>query len=261
MLFIILLSSLAALGSLAAHAQPGPSASPTKPPAATRPNAGPAWSELKPEEQMALEPLRNEWGSIDDLRKRKWLQIAARYAAMSAPDQARLQARMTEWAKMTPQERSKVRLQFLEAKKIPATARQADWEAYKALSPEERKALAARATPAPRAAAKTAEPAPRGSSAKRNAPRAASVGTTHAAASAPAATPARPATPNVVQGAPGATTVLITKHQAPPAHPAKSNARIVVSPDVVDKSTLLPRAGAQSSHARPTAASTPAARP
>ena len=204
-----------------------------------------------------MKPLQHEWSSIDDLRKRKWLQIAERYPTMSAPDQARLQTRMAEWAKMSPQERGKVRLQFLEAKKIPATTRQADWEAYQALSPDERKALAARATTAPHAAAKAAEATPHGTSAKRNAPHAGSASAAHAAASVPIA---KPATPTLVQGAPGATTVLITKHQAPPAHPATGSARIVVSPDVVDKSTLLPQAGAQSSRARSAAASTPAAR-
>lgn len=257
------LSSLAALWPVAANAQTKPtsaaaSSAATKSSTAPTPSTGPAWSELKPLEQTALKPLRNEWTSIDDLGKRKWLQIAERYPTMSVPDQARLQTRMAEWAKLTPQERGKVRLQFLEAKKIPATDRQADWEAYQALSPDERKALAARATTAPRAAAKVAEPIPRSASAKRNAPRAASVSTAHAAASAPTA---KPATPTLVQGAPGATTVLITKHQAPPAHPATGSAKIVVSPDVVDKSTLLPRAGAQSPRTRPTASSAPAARP
>ena len=256
------LSSLAAIGPGAAHAQTKPasavSPSAVKISAPPKPSTGLSWSELKSSEQAALKPLRNEWASIDDLSKRKWLQIAERYPAMSAPDQARLQARMAEWTKLTPQERGKVRLEFLEAKKIPATDRQADWEAYQALSPDERKALAARAASTPRAATKGPEPVPHGVSAK---PKASQLNSSSAHPAAPPSPSAKPATPTVVQAAPGATTVLITKRQAPPAQQAASGARIAASADVVDKSTLLPRAGAQSPHPRPAAASTPVARP
>lgn len=254
------LSTLVAAWPVAAHAQPRPASAVAsaagKAPAPPKPSTGPSWSELKPSAQAALKPLRNEWASIDDLGKRKWLQIAERYPAMSATDQARMQDRMIEWTKLTPQERGKVRLQFLEAKKIPATNRQADWEAYQALSPDERKAFAARAASAPRAAPKGAEAAAHPASVKRGTlPPGGSAA--HPAAPTPTA---KPATPSVVQGAPGATTVLITKRQAPPAHQAASGARIAASPDVIDKTTLLPRAGAQSPQPRPAAASEPGAR-
>lgn len=254
-------SILAVLSPLAAHAQLTPvsaaSSAATKSATATKSNPGPAWSELKPAEQAALKPLQSDWASIDDLRKRTWLQMVARYPLMNTADQILLQARMAEWAKMTSQERSKVRSQFLDLSKIPSTDRQERWEAYQALSLDERKALAARAASAPRAAGKASEPGSR-TAATRLGARQAKANAVPAAASAPSA---KPATPTVVQGAPGATTVLITKHQARPAHPAKGGAKIIVSPDVVDKSTLLPRAGAQSPRARPAAASTPASRP
>lgn len=229
--------------------------------APSRPGTGPVWAELSATEQQALAPLRNQWVSIDELGKRKWLQIAARYPTMSEADQARLQERMVEWTRLTPQERSKVRLQFLEAKKIPTTKRQADWEAYQALTPEERKTLAARAASAARPAsaprpARKAEPAPNVASGKRKAQPQGGV----AAHPSAAAAPATPATPSVVQAAPGATTVLITKRQSTPPRPAASSARIAVSADVVDKETLLPRAGAQSPYGRAAQASTPAPR-
>lgn len=259
------LSSLAALTAVDAHAQPraatAAASAVSKPSTAPKPGAGPAWSQLEPSEQIALRPLQNDWASIDELGKRKWRRIAERYPEMPAADQERLQDRMTAWAKLTPQERSKVRLQYLEAKKVPASSRQADWKAYQALSPEERKALAARGATAPRTAGKSVETTARSVSAKRSAPRAANAKPANAAASAPTAKPAKPAAPAVVQAAPGATTVLITKHRTSPAQAASAAARIAVSPDVVDSSTLLPRTGPQSARARPAAASAPAPRP
>lgn len=259
------LAGLVAIWPAAAHAQPAPasavaSAAAGKKPAPAKASAGPSWSDLKPSEQAALKPLQGEWSSIDDLGKRKWIQIAQRYPAMHPSDQARLQDRMTEWAKLTPQERGKVRLQFLEAKKIQATDPQADWHAYQSLSADERKALAARAASvasAPRTMPKGVDAVTHTAPA-RHGVHPPGAGAAHPAAQAPAA-PAKPLTPTLVQGAPGATTVLITKHQpSAPRQPA-SSARIAATPDVVDKTTLLPRAGAQSAQPRPAAASTPAA--
>ncbi len=258
------LSGLAALLAVSAQAQPKPAAAASavaRSSAAPKPGAGPAWSELEPSEQVALRPLQNDWASIDELGKRKWRRIAERYPEMNAADQERLQERMTQWAKLTPQERGKVRSQYLEAKKVPASSRQADWKAYQALSPDERKALAARGTTAPNATGKSMEATAHSAAAKRNAPHAANASSAGVAAPTPAPKPAKPATPTIIQAAPGATTVLITKHRASGAAPATGSAKIAVSPDVVDKSTLLPQAGPQSPRARPTAASTPAARP
>lgn len=252
------LASLLAVWPFASRAQDKPASSAVRTaapgPAQSKASAGPQWAELTASEQQALAPLRGEWTSIDELGKRKWLQIAARYPAMSEADQARLQARMVEWTKLSAQERSKVRLQFLEARKIPTTNRQADWKAYQALTPEERKALAARASraaaSAPKAQRKASEAPAQVASGKRGA--VPSKGVTPQVAT-PAA-PAKPATPSVVQAAPGATTVLITKRKSTPQQPPAGNARIAASADVVDTATLLPRAGAQSPYSRPASA-------
>lgn len=247
-------SANAQLKAASAASSPG-----ARPPVSQKASPGPAWSELEPSEQVALRPLQNDWASIDDLGKRKWRRIAERYAEMTAPDQERLQARMTEWARLTPQQRGKARLQYLEAKKVPARSRQADWEAYQALSPEARAALAERGVTVPRPAAKSTEATARNVSSRHNTPRGAVAA--NAGASAPAARPAKPATPTVVQAAPGATTVLITKRHISSPQPTAGSARIAIAPEEIDKSTLLPRTGSQSPPAKPTKATAPGARP
>lgn len=242
------------LAPLASHAQIKPaaaaSAAVAKPTTSAKSGSGPAWSELKPSEQAALGPLKGEWASIDEARKRKWLKISENYPAMSAADQARLHARMAEWADMSPQDRAKVRTRYLEAKSIPGTDRQAGWEAYKALSLEERKALAARATAAPRSSAKPGQAAPR--AAMREPPpakpaaakRSLAPALTPAPILAPSAKPIAPIAPTV-QGKPGATTNLITQRPPAPARGPAGGPKIAASADVIDKTTLLPRAGAQ----------------
>ena len=61
--------------------------------------------------------------------------------------------------RMTPEERGRARVQFLETRQMSPQERQAGWEAYQALPAEEKRELAQRATPATgRSAASASEP-------------------------------------------------------------------------------------------------------
>jgi len=71
-----------------------------------------------------------------------------------------MHARMAEWAALKPKEREQARLNFAETKKIAPTDRAANWEAYQALSPEERKELANKAKKKPASAALAVKPVP-----------------------------------------------------------------------------------------------------
>jgi hypothetical protein len=105
--------------------------------------------------QAALAPLKQHWAGIDAVRKAKWLVVAQRFPAMPQPERQRVQARMAEWAAMTPSERGRARQNFQELRKLPHEDRQALWEAYRALPDEQKRALAQRTRPV----AKATEPA------------------------------------------------------------------------------------------------------
>ncbi len=226
---------------------------------------GPAWSALKPAQREALKPLERDWAAIDGLRKRKWLEIAERYPSMPPQDQARLQARMAEWARLTPLERGQARLNFQEAKQAPVRDRQASWEAYQALPPEERRALADRAAPAPAAAASSrtgpATPKAVSAAAPDNRSREAPQPKSNTVPDRGLAAPPKPVAPSVVQAQPGATTTLMSRPPAPPAHQQTGLPKIAATPEYVDKKTLLPQMGAQHAAPRSAAASAPSARP
>ena len=101
--------ALLAIGAalwLSAHAQqPGM-------PNTAAPSTSAAWPTLSPAQKAALAPLKSDWQSIDDTRRQKWLEIAARFPAMPPEERQRIQQRMGEWARMTPDERGRVRLQY-----------------------------------------------------------------------------------------------------------------------------------------------------
>ena len=120
---------------------------------ASKVNANPKWQDLTPAQQLSLKPLAANWNSLNEARKQKWIAIAAGYARLSPEGQSELHSRMTEWASLNQQQRDQARLNFAKSKQLTSHQKTATWEAYQALSPEERKKLAISAPPKPPGAA------------------------------------------------------------------------------------------------------------
>jgi len=119
------------------------------------------WGQLPPAQQAALQPLASEWDGLSDAHRRKWLALARNFGRMSAEEQGTLHSRMTQWATLSPRERSRARLNFAEVQRLaPVDKRKAQWDAYRALTEDERKALAQRATATPRGSAIPPRPVP-----------------------------------------------------------------------------------------------------
>ena len=129
-------------GAGAAGATSGASAKPAHAPS-TKADDQPLWRALTPAQQMALQPLQGEWDQMDGLRRQKWLQLANRFTAMKPEEQRRVQERMREWAKLTPQQRELARETYARTRRIGAEEKTASWENYQQLSPDQKKELAA----------------------------------------------------------------------------------------------------------------------
>jgi hypothetical protein len=130
---------------------------------AQRAEAQPAWIDLTPAQQGALAPLSGTWRSLGEAHKRKWIALSENFFIMPPAEQALLHSRMTEWAALSPQQRTLARLNYAEAQKVAPTDKRAKWEAYQALSPEEKRKLAAGAAaakPAPPPTAVAVQPVP-----------------------------------------------------------------------------------------------------
>ena len=158
---LIVLAGLLA-SSQASLAQVDPSAS-VRAGIKTTAISSPDWSQLTPPQQQALAPLASTWNTgISEAQKRKWLEISKNYGGLPPQAQATLNSRMKEWVALSPQERAQARLNF---GKINETTRQltpeekkAQWEAYQALTPDEKQRLAATASPKPAGAATAVKP-------------------------------------------------------------------------------------------------------
>ncbi|HEY1393999.1 MAG TPA: DUF3106 domain-containing protein [Methylibium sp.] len=212
---------------------------------------GPSWAQLTPSQREALKPLEQDWNSIEPDRKQKWLEISSRFPRMGAAERERVQARMADWARLTPSQRGQARLNYQEAKvQASREERQARWEQYKALPEDKRQELAARAdarrraqeAAPPRAAAHSNDVAsgPAGQLKSNVVPN-----PLHSAQH-----PKRVA-PTVVQVKPGATTILMSKRPVPPVHQQTGLPKIAATPEFVDSATLLPQRGPQGAAVEP----------
>lgn len=198
----------------------------------------PTWQSLSAAQRAALAPLRRDWATIDAQRKQKWLEVAGRFQAMPEAERQRVQARMAEWARMTPDERGRARLQFQESRQFSDAERQSRWEAYQALTEAERQELAQRPRTTVPAVPRALPPAA-GADPKSNIlpPGRQAV--------------AKPVAPTVLQAKPGTTTTLMSTKPAPPAHQQAGMPKIVASEGFVNPNTLLPERGPQGAAVRP----------
>jgi hypothetical protein len=113
-----------------------------------RAESHPTWNELNPQQQQSLAPLAGTWRTLSESHKRKWLALSKNYHSMPPAEQARLHSRMAEWANLSPQQRTIARMNYAATQAVPANDKKAKWEAYQALSPEEKRKLASRAAAA-----------------------------------------------------------------------------------------------------------------
>ena len=106
---------------------------------------GPQWSQLSADQQQILAPLAADWDKQLSREQRvKWIGIAKRYPTMKAEEQARVQARMQKWAKLTPEQRWQARERYRSLGKIAPERReelQHYWAEYQALPPQEKRAF------------------------------------------------------------------------------------------------------------------------
>jgi hypothetical protein len=117
-----------------------------------------AWLSLTQVEQAALAPLTKHWNDLSEGQKRKWLAIAKAYPGLAQPEQQKLHSRMVEWAALSAKDREAARLNFARTKSVTKSDRATNWEAYQALSQDERKKLAEDAKGRPVGAAVAVKP-------------------------------------------------------------------------------------------------------
>lgn len=117
-----------------------------------------AWQQLTPRQKQALAPLGAQWGALTGQQQSKWLALSQNFAQLSVAEQITIHARMADWVALSPQQRTLARLNFNKLQNLPKEDKKAKWEAYQALSPEEKRLLSAGTGAPAKSAAPTAKP-------------------------------------------------------------------------------------------------------
>lgn len=131
---------------------------PTPPATNPLPAVHPNWAELTIVQQRIFAPLAPEWNGMPELARKKWLQIAQAYPKYTPAQQQRLQTRMADWVKLTPEQRHRARENFQTTKSLPVQKKSEAWQSYQQLTEEQKKALAAAAKAQKHPSAVTALP-------------------------------------------------------------------------------------------------------
>ena len=161
---LLALATSVAVGGTSAPASaqlPSTHASGVSPSRASAPKSDatrPLWVDLTPAQQLALKPLSAGWNDLSEGRKRKWLALSKNYPRMSSAEQAKLQERMSEWVTLSAQQRNEARMNYAQAKAISPAEKQEKWQAYQALSAEEKHKLAIKVPTPPKGAAPAVKP-------------------------------------------------------------------------------------------------------
>jgi hypothetical protein len=123
------------------------------------PLAQPLWSELTEAQQQVLAPFASQWNALPSSEKRAWADLALTFPKMKPERRKRVERRIVEWAALTPQQRRIARENYRLAQQRSNERLVAEWEAYQAMTPEQRSVLvSAGSTPSNTAARSAAGP-------------------------------------------------------------------------------------------------------
>ena len=102
----------------------------------------PSWPSLSVSQKETLATLQEDWNTLSAEQRTKWVQLANRYEKLPEAERERLKSRMSDWAKLSTNDRRVARANFIKSLDIPNDKKSEAWEAYQQLTPEEKKQLA-----------------------------------------------------------------------------------------------------------------------
>lgn len=118
--------------------------------------------------------------------------MSANFAALTPAEKSTMHGRMTEWTALGPVQRREARLNYAQTRDVPVDEKKAQWQAYQALSPEQKQRLAAGAPGSTGGAAPAVTPVARDKLAAVPVTRSEAARPAHAASRPAAARPVAP---------------------------------------------------------------------
>ena len=98
-------------------------------------------------------PDSSAWQALS--KRQKWLTLSKNFFQLSDEEQMTLHSRMREWAALSPRQRSQARFHFNTTQSLSSQDKRAQWEAYQALSDQEKHTLSSGPKPPAKSAARS----------------------------------------------------------------------------------------------------------
>ena len=117
-----------------------------------------AWHSLGKRQKQALAPLADKWHELTNQQRQKWLTLSKNFFQLADEEQLTLHSRMREWAALTPRQRSQARFHFNTMQSLSSQDKREQWEAYQALSEQEKNKLSSGPKPPVKSTARSYSP-------------------------------------------------------------------------------------------------------
>ena len=117
-----------------------------------------AWKLLSKRQKLALAPLGEKWHELTTQQRQKWLALSKNFFQLTDEEQLTLHSRMREWAALSPRQRSQARFHFNTMQSLSPQDKRAQWEAYQALSEQEKNKLSSGPKPPAKSVARSFAP-------------------------------------------------------------------------------------------------------
>lgn len=104
----------------------------------------PAWDELSPDQQEALEKFSHKWDGWPDGKRERLLNIVSRWCEMTPEEQEATRKRIEEWRKMKKERREKIREKAERFNQLPPEEQERirkQYREFRDMNPERREEL------------------------------------------------------------------------------------------------------------------------
>jgi hypothetical protein len=103
--------------------------------------AEPLWVDLSPTNKTFLKPFEKSWYTLSAVERKSWVTLANKVPKLSAPEQKKAAARVSEWAALTPEQRKLARANYRLAQNLNQDERKEQWQKYESMTPAQQAVL------------------------------------------------------------------------------------------------------------------------
>jgi hypothetical protein len=104
-------------------------------------SAEPLWVDLSSANKAFLKPFEKSWYTLSAVERKSWVTLANKVPKLSAPEQKKAAARVSEWAALTPEQRKLARANYRLAQNLNQDERKEQWQKYESMTPAQQAVL------------------------------------------------------------------------------------------------------------------------